>query len=375
MKPHRPLSQPRLFQVLSAAPALALALALAAPAWASDDCKPHPLFTPMQGYHVVQCEYSDFDAKDVPVGLVRDYLEAEMKTVEGIYEYVIYAIDEGVTPSSPLKILRNHLDAAKARGATVVWQPGKESFAASEWTDIQQQIATLRMHEGGREYWVHLGSVNDGDYYAIASMTSEAMVQEVSANELLQQFAQQGFLTLDVHFDTGKASIRAESAAVLDQAASMLQQVPSVYVEVGGHTDNIGSAASNLTLSRQRADSVRAALVQRGIDDARLTAKGYGDTEPVADNRSEVGRAANRRVEIKKTGGVITAVPPAATARPAAPSPSRAPAQEKPRQEGHAGRFARERAENAGEAVEGEAGAAVDGKVRDKARRILDRIL
>src|SRR5690606_21961692 len=148
-----------------------------------------------------------------------------------------------------------------------------------------------------------------GDYYAIASMSSQAMAQEVSANELLQQFAQQGFLTLDVRFDTAKATIRAESAPVLDQAAAMLRQAPSVRVEVGGHTDNVGSAASNLALSQQRADSVRAALVQRGIDAARLTAKGYGHTAPVADNRSEDGRAANRRVEIRKTGGSIGVAP------------------------------------------------------------------
>lgn len=345
------------------------ALAVSQPARASDDCKPHPLFTPMQGYHAIQCERSDFDAKEVPVRMISDH-EAEKETIEGRYDMVVYELDEGVTPSSPLKILRNHLDAARARGATVVMQGGAQSFMAGEWTNIQQQIATLRITQGGREYWVHLGSVNDGDYYAIASITPEAMAQEVSANELLEQFDRQGFLRLDVHFDTGKATIRAESASILDQAAAMLKQAASVHAEVAGHTDNVGAAAANLTLSQQRAESVRRALVQRGVAATRLTAKGYGDTVPVADNRSEEGRAANRRVEISKTGGGVGAAP----ARASRPAMTKVASQDG-KQESRAGRFARDRAQNAEHAAESEAGDKVDGVVREKTRNLLDRVL
>lgn len=277
-------------------------MAVAPAALAGDECKPHSLFTPMQGYHVYDCAWSDFDAKDIPVRMTSD-VEAEKKTVEGVYEYVEYAVDEGVNPSSPLKILRNHLAAAKAMGATVLMESGPGWHMVGEWGSIQQQIATVRLERNGREYWVHLGSVNDGDYYAIASMSPEPMVQEVEGNALLEQFASQGFVALDVHFDTGKATLRPESAAGLDRAAAMLQLAPSVRAEVGGHTDNVGKAETNLLLSQQRAESVRAALVQRGVSADRLTAKGYGDTVPVADNRSEAGRAANRRVEVRKSGG------------------------------------------------------------------------
>lgn len=265
----------------------------------NEHCKPHPLFTVMRGYVASQCAGSEFDAREIPIGLTGDG-EAKMKTIEGRYDLVEYTLEEGRNRSSALKILRNHLAAAKQQGATVVWEPGELGFHPSEWGSIQQHIATLRMTQGGREYWVHLGSVNDGEYYAIASLSPEAMVQEVSVQELLNQFDQQGFLRLDVHFDTAKATIRPDSAPTLDQAAAMLQQAANVHVEVGGHTDNVGNAEANLTLSQQRAESVRAALVERGVGAERLTAKGYGDRVPVADNDSDTGRAANRRVEIRK---------------------------------------------------------------------------
>ena len=75
---------------------------------------------------------------------------------------------------------------------------------------------------------------------------------------------------------------------------------PEMKIEVGGHTDNVGSADANLKLSRERAQAVMAALAERGVAAGRLTAKGYGQTVPVADNRTEDGRAKNRRVELVK---------------------------------------------------------------------------
>ena len=290
------ISTPRILPRLLAV----LGLLASQAAFASDDCTPHSLFTPMPGYHVHRCESSDFDAKQIPVGLDEEG-SVELQTIEGIYEFVVYAIDEGKTPDSPLKILRNHLTAAAGKGAIVVWEPKNSDYTmAGEWSDIQQQIATVKMTRDGREYWVHLGSVNDGDYYAIASVAAEAMEQVVSINELVTQLEKDGFLTLAVNFDTAKATIRPDSAAVLDQAAALLREASSIKVEIAGHTDNVGDADANLSLSQQRAESVRNALVERGIDGGRLVAKGYGATAPVADNRSEAGRAQNRRVELVK---------------------------------------------------------------------------
>jgi OmpA-OmpF porin, OOP family len=133
---------------------------------------------------------------------------------------------------------------------------------------------------------------------ATNSSSPGARRQEIAASELLERMNRDGVVSLQLHFDTAKATIRPESQAQLDEAAAMLKQAPSLRIEIGGHTDNVGTADANLKLSDARAKSVLQALVQRGVAADRLSARGFGHTVPVADNRSEDGRAKNRRVEL-----------------------------------------------------------------------------
>jgi outer membrane protein OmpA-like peptidoglycan-associated protein len=101
-----------------------------------------------------------------------------------------------------------------------------------------------------------------------------------------------------IPFDLGKSSLKAESKMLLDEVADTLLARPDIVrVEVQGHTDPVGGIAENLTLSRERAAAVVAALVARGVPPERLTARGYGPTRPRSDNTTDAGRARNRRVE------------------------------------------------------------------------------
>lgn len=101
-----------------------------------------------------------------------------------------------------------------------------------------------------------------------------------------------------VNFDSDSATLRPESLAILDHAAATLKEWGEAKVEVAGHTDSTHSDAYNLSLSQRRAEAVRAYLIEQGVAAERLTARGYGESSPVADNTTAEGRFKNRRVEL-----------------------------------------------------------------------------
>ena len=100
-------------------------------------------------------------------------------------------------------------------------------------------------------------------------------------------------------FENNQASLQPQSDGQLDNIAAILKAYPAVKVGLGGYTDNTGDATANRLLSEQRADNVMTALVQRGIDPTRLSAHGYGDENPVADNSTLAGRQKNSRIAIR----------------------------------------------------------------------------
>ncbi|MFZ4398986.1 MAG: OmpA family protein [Bacteroidales bacterium] len=103
----------------------------------------------------------------------------------------------------------------------------------------------------------------------------------------------------NVFFDTGKASLRTESFSALNDLFDALKLKSTMVIEISGHTDNVGNKTANLQLSEQRAISVKNYLTKKGIDGKRIIAKGYGDTEAVAENDTEEGRQQNRRTEVR----------------------------------------------------------------------------
>jgi outer membrane protein OmpA-like peptidoglycan-associated protein len=103
-----------------------------------------------------------------------------------------------------------------------------------------------------------------------------------------------------VTFETGKSALKPESYTVLDIVAASLVANPDIRIEIAGHTDNTGSAATNERLSQARAEAVRAYLASKGVAPDRMVAKGYGPSVPVATNATAAGRAQNRRVELRQ---------------------------------------------------------------------------
>lgn len=102
-----------------------------------------------------------------------------------------------------------------------------------------------------------------------------------------------------VNFEPKSFDLTVESKGILDAAVAVIKVNPELQIEVQAHTDYKGSEKVNMKLSEQRAQSVKTYLVSQGVDEAQLVAKGYGESQPIADNKTEEGRAKNRRVELK----------------------------------------------------------------------------
>jgi outer membrane protein OmpA-like peptidoglycan-associated protein len=129
--------------------------------------------------------------------------------------------------------------------------------------------------------------------------TTEPYKLEIYLNKIKEGVS---IVLKNVFFETNKFTLLPESKAELNKLADLLKKNPSLKIEVGGHTDNAGNDADNIKLSENRAKAVKDYLVSMGIDGARLTAKGYGKSKPIADNGTEAGRALNRRTEFTVTG-------------------------------------------------------------------------
>jgi outer membrane protein OmpA-like peptidoglycan-associated protein len=144
-----------------------------------------------------------------------------------------------------------------------------------------------------------------------ASLSSEVERLQGQMSELKARETDRGIvLTLsgDVLFDSGASSLKPGGRRAIDNLAQVLQKQPSQGIVIEGFTDSTGSADTNQRLSEARATAVKQALVERGIDPARIQTRGYGPAFPVASNETAVGRQLNRRVEV-----VISAQPTAST--------------------------------------------------------------
>jgi len=115
----------------------------------------------------------------------------------------------------------------------------------------------------------------------------------------LQHQPSKTFVLDNCNFETGKSTLEESSYAVLDELVAYLVRKDDERIELGGHTDNVGTAANNLKLSQDRANAVRDYLLSKGIAADRVYAKGYGMTQPIESNKTAEGRATNRRTEVK----------------------------------------------------------------------------
>jgi outer membrane protein OmpA-like peptidoglycan-associated protein len=163
------------------------------------------------------------------------------------------------------------------------------------------RVVEGKIEKNGAVTYVHVEAFNEGRDYEVVVVEKGAMKQDVVADAaaLSASIASTGKAAVyGIYFDTDKAIVKPESTPALDEISKLLKQNTGLTLYVVGHTDNAGALEHNLKLSSDRADAVVKALIGRGIAAARLRGAGVGPYCPVASNRTEEGKAKNRRVEL-----------------------------------------------------------------------------
>jgi OmpA-OmpF porin, OOP family len=275
-----------------------LACTAAAPAKAqkSQDergSKDHPMLTRYPDSRIVEYK-KNFDAVEVAVSTQPDG-NPKRERIEGDATRIVYFHNLADKQPSALQLIRNYQNAIKSIGGEVVYERLPRDNDGGE--------TTLKAQVSGKEVFVR---VEPGIFsaptqsYLLHFVERAAMQQVVTANKLLDELNAKGFITLYINFDTNRWEIKPDAQPTLAEVVKALKASPNLKVSVEGHTDNVGQAPANKTLSENRAKSVMNALVTQGVPAARLSAAGFGQERPIADNRNDEGRAKNRRVEIVK---------------------------------------------------------------------------
>ncbi len=243
-------------------------------------CKDSPLIERFPGSYITDCK----DKPDEAFSFENLGPKKESKKLEGEFHQVTYAYPQ---TASKAQVVRNLNTALRLAGYTFLYDSG--------------DYGDFTVNRG--KTWI-AEEVSAGGTYRQTILFETKLTQDVTANAaaLSNGLATSGHAVVNgILFDTGKADLKPESAAALKEVVKLLQGDPKLKIYVVGHTDNVGTQAANVELSRQRAASVVKALTtEYGIAADRLLPFGAGPYAPVAPNDTEDGRALNRRVELVK---------------------------------------------------------------------------
>jgi len=262
-----------------------LTMVVATVAWAQRDvegAKDHPLLTRMPGSFITSVDEKDFDSVDMSA-----YFTGEDERWEGRKTELRYETADGPKRPTMVQIARNYENALKKIGARILKSDGRTVMA--------------KLEKNGAVTRVFVSAFNDGAEYSLVIVEAAPMEQVVVADAaaLAKGIAAEGRIALyGIYFDTGKSVVKPESAPTLEQVVKLLKQNAAMQLFVVGHTDGTGPLDANVKLSNERAAAVVKELVGRGIAAARLKAAGVGPWSPLATNRTEEGKAKNRRVEL-----------------------------------------------------------------------------
>lgn len=246
----------------------------AQPADVKDSTDPF-LFRRVPGFQITEFQEQPQGAFPFKTGA------ATVSPVEGRKAEITYR--NGGQPISASSIFQHYQRAALGLGGKVLTQtPQSASFMVQGKTS---------------ELWLAIDAPDPAQYKLIL-VERGAAIPQVTQDDMLATLEREGRVALYVKFNMDEAVIKPESQELISKAADLLKRSPVPRISVEGHTDFVGNSETNKVLSIARAQAVADAVVKLGVDPARLSVTGFGQERPIADNKTDEGRAKNRRIEL-----------------------------------------------------------------------------
>ncbi len=248
-------------------------------------CTDHALFpTRMPDYRIEACKVEDYGMYEFSA------MKGPKTPVEGKFTFITYTYTgQRDREPSGLAVVRNYENAFKKVGGTILQSDPQRWVNGKIVKDGQE--AWFEVYKGNGKIWLRIIEKKEMEQAVVAD--AAAFGNDIRSTGHAAVYG--------IYFDTGKSTIKPESAQAIEEIAKLLKSDPGLKVHVVGHTDNVGGRDANIKLSQERGEAVLQALVRdHGIAAARLSSYGCGPFAPVASNDTEEGRAKNRRVELVK---------------------------------------------------------------------------
>ena len=187
---------------------------------------------------------------------------------------------------------------APEQGAIVKLEDSGDKKFRSDTADVDGNTALLLKKGSSHKLVVEkAGAKFDFGVFEIPRQDGKFTMEENLQIKIVTKYNR--IYELKIHFGPNKSELYENAKIEIDKLFEEMVKNPTMKIEVAGHTDNVGEDALNFNISQKRANSIKAYLVEKGVPEKRITAKGYGETAPVSENFTEEGRTRNRRIEIR----------------------------------------------------------------------------